>query len=147
MFGSKGKLMALWSLRLNEKWNTKEYWTFRGCDFYSTYVIVILEAFWWINLPFLQLSVRLIQVSSSGSKLFSKLTDSNWLVLSLDWIVLLGLKLTLAIPVNLLAPSHSLAYYIPPTICLYKTDPPPPFLLCAHCSPKSPFFLVSSLEN
>ena len=69
------------------------------------------ETYCWISSPFLVLSELWLAGSTQlfWLKLLSKLTDSIWLLSASHWIALLGLKLTLTICSNLLAPSYSLA--------------------------------------
>jgi hypothetical protein len=79
-------------------------------NFYSSDVIVILEASWrssfflFLNELCLAGSTQLLWL-----KLLSNQTDSIWLLSVSHGIALLGLKLTLIICSNLLVPSYTLA--------------------------------------
>lgn len=94
------------------------------CNFYLPDVIVISEAYCWISLHFLALSEFWLAglTQFSGPKLFSRLTDSNWLLSACSWISLLSLKLTLAICSHL--PFIILWLLLSsPTTFLFKTIP------------------------
>ena len=103
------------------------------------------ETYCWISSPFLVLSELWLAGSTQlfWLKLLSKLTDSIWLLSASHWIALLGLKLTLAICSNLLAPSHSLAHSVFTCVwlvlsatCLCTAVPAklPPSSLCTSLS-------------
>jgi hypothetical protein len=93
------------------------------CNFYLPDVIVISEAYCWINSLFLALS-KLCLIQLSWPLLLSKLPDSNWLLLASDWIVLPVFKLTLAVCSNFLAR----LLLSSPTTCPGKCTPYP-----CHC--------------
>ena len=79
-------------------------------------------------------------------KLFSKLTDSIWLLSASHWIVLLGLIPTLASCSNLPAPPHSLAcsvFSLSLCNCPSETASSPLFTLC--CSLLSGLSFLSVL--
>ena len=83
-----------------------------NCCFYSTDVIVFLEAYFWISSPFLVLS-ELWLAGSTQLFLAQTLLQADWFKLAFlsasEWIALLGLKLTLATCFNLPGPSYSMS--------------------------------------
>jgi len=86
----------------------------RNLGLFHVEVIVILETYYRIILPFLVLSELCLTVSTQllWVKLLSKVPDSNGFHSASQFIAFLGLKLLLASCCNLLACSHSLAYSV-----------------------------------
>ena len=119
------------------------------CNFYSTDVIVISEAYCWIHLPCLALSEFWLADSTQlfCLKLTSKLTDSIQLPSASDRIAFPLLQL--AISSNLLAP-HSVftcVYLVLSATCLCKTllvklPHTSPTILFLSCCPSMSFLSV-----
>lgn len=85
------------------------------CKCYLPDVIVILEAYCWVNSLFLALTELWLVGSTQlfWSQLLSNLTDSKWICSTSNWMYnLLGLTLHLVICFNFLDPSHSLACFV-----------------------------------
>lgn len=81
-------------------------------NFCSSEIIVDLEAYCRIRSPSLVLSEFWLAGLAILTSVLSKLPDLNQLFSASDWIMLLGLKLTLVISSNILAPSHSLDHSV-----------------------------------
>jgi hypothetical protein len=104
---------VIWEANLSAKYKS---------NFYLLDVIIISEAYCWISSPFLAFSELWLSGSTQffWTKFLSKLTDSISVYHS---IALLGLKLTLAICSNLLAPIFFFDYFIYLHFKYYSTFP------------------------